>query len=70
MSKISHGLIDIPNPVLTWFDFLKFLPSVSSFGKRKLSDGSEPAPKKQVKKPEVPKKKMKQQKLFSFFKKL
>ena len=42
----------------------------SSFGKRKLSDGSEPAPKKQVKKPEVPKKKMKQQKLFSFFKKL
>ena len=42
----------------------------SSLGKRKLSEAPEPAPKKQVKKPEVPRKKMKQPKLSSFFKKL
>ena len=42
----------------------------SSLGKRRLSEASEPAPKKQVKKPEAPKKKMKQPKLSSFFKKL
>ena len=43
-------------------DEIKIEPS--SLGKRKLSEAPEPAPKKQV-----PKKKMKQPKLSSFFKK-
>ena len=49
---------------------MKNASAPSSLGERKLSEGSEPAPKKQVKKTEIPKKKIKQQKLSSFFKNL